>query len=276
MASGALYLTLIAGRSVTSSKTTEKPAFARTSAQAWQHPQFGSPVDGDPASRFRRPAHYDCGPCDCAAWKSLPVHLFSPSSDLENGLFCRPVLLNYSAALQSARLLVVFASFAFRRGWQSPSLGQSVDRREHDLYRSRNASCAKFELTAFDGEATFAPVAKQEEKRWKNQTVGAIWQTRRKTAVGSWSRSARPNRARRKLILLLVEWRSVWGEGWRASDSSPGQIIEYAEPELKCWMPMPAANLSRASMPSPWEGDDNQHLDEVRNLKLAPNNNGSG
>lgn len=38
-------------------------------------------------------------------------------------------------------------------------------------------------------------------------------------------------------------------EGWRASDSSPGQIIEYAEPELKCWMPMPSAN--RTSMPSP-------------------------
>lgn len=39
------------------------------------------------------------------------------------------------------------------------------------------------------------------------------------------------------------------GEGWRASDSSPGHIIEYAEPELKCWMPMPSAN--RTSMPSP-------------------------
>lgn len=39
------------------------------------------------------------------------------------------------------------------------------------------------------------------------------------------------------------------GEGWRASDSSPGHIIEYAEPELKCWMRMPSA--SRTSMPSP-------------------------
>ncbi|MGO8465016.1 hypothetical protein AB9F45_10725 [Rhizobium leguminosarum] len=47
-------------------------------------------------------------------------------------------------------------------------------------------------------------------------------------------------------------------EGWRASDSSPGHIIEYAEPELKCWMPMPSAN--RTSMPSPWEGDDEQEL----------------
>ena len=48
-------------------------------------------------------------------------------------------------------------------------------------------------------------------------------------------------------------------EGWRASDSSPGRIIEYAEPELKCWMPMPA--VSRASTPSPWEGDDAKELD---------------
>jgi hypothetical protein len=51
------------------------------------------------------------------------------------------------------------------------------------------------------------------------------------------------------------------GEGWRASDSSPGQIIEYAEPELKCWMPMPSANLSRNSMPAPWEGEDDQNFD---------------
>ena len=50
-------------------------------------------------------------------------------------------------------------------------------------------------------------------------------------------------------------------EGWRASDSSPGRVIEYAEPELKCWMPMPSANLNRTSMPSPWEGDDTQQLD---------------
>lgn len=50
-------------------------------------------------------------------------------------------------------------------------------------------------------------------------------------------------------------------EGWRASDSAPGCIIEYAEPELKCWMPMPSANLSRASVPSPWQGDDEKELD---------------
>ena len=50
-------------------------------------------------------------------------------------------------------------------------------------------------------------------------------------------------------------------EGWRASDSAPGCIIEYAEPELKCWMPMPSANLDRMTLPSPWEGEDMQELD---------------
>jgi hypothetical protein len=50
-------------------------------------------------------------------------------------------------------------------------------------------------------------------------------------------------------------------EGWRASDSSPGRLVEYAEPELKCWMPMPSANSGITSMPSPWEGDDAQQLD---------------
>ena len=50
-------------------------------------------------------------------------------------------------------------------------------------------------------------------------------------------------------------------EGWRASDSAPGCIIEYAEPELKCWMPMPSANLSRAFTPSPWQSDDEKELD---------------
>ncbi|WP_307234999.1 hypothetical protein [Pararhizobium capsulatum] len=51
------------------------------------------------------------------------------------------------------------------------------------------------------------------------------------------------------------------GEGWRAADSSPGQIFEYAEPELKCWMPMPSADLNRLSTPSPWEGSDAQQFD---------------
>lgn len=48
-------------------------------------------------------------------------------------------------------------------------------------------------------------------------------------------------------------------EGWRAVDSHPGQVIGYADPELKCWMPMPKAN--RASMPSPWEGEAIQEVD---------------
>ena len=50
-------------------------------------------------------------------------------------------------------------------------------------------------------------------------------------------------------------------EGWRSSDSQPGRVVEYAEPELKCWMPMPSANLNLTSMPLPWEGDDDQELD---------------
>jgi hypothetical protein len=51
------------------------------------------------------------------------------------------------------------------------------------------------------------------------------------------------------------------GEAWRSSDSTPGRIIEYAEPELKCWMPMPSANLDLMTLPSPWEGEDAQELD---------------
>lgn len=50
-------------------------------------------------------------------------------------------------------------------------------------------------------------------------------------------------------------------EGWRASDSLPGRIIQYADPELKCWMPMPSADLNRTAMPSPWVGNDLQQLD---------------
>lgn len=50
-------------------------------------------------------------------------------------------------------------------------------------------------------------------------------------------------------------------EGWRSSDSSPGRIIEYSEPELKCWMPLPTANLDRTALPSPWEGRDARELD---------------
>ena len=50
-------------------------------------------------------------------------------------------------------------------------------------------------------------------------------------------------------------------EAWRSSDSAPGRIIEYAEPELKCWMPMPSANLDQMSLPAPWEGEDSRELD---------------
>ena len=51
------------------------------------------------------------------------------------------------------------------------------------------------------------------------------------------------------------------GEAWRSSDSAPGRIIEYAEPELKCWMPMPSANLDQMTMPPAWAGKDDEELD---------------
>ena len=56
-------------------------------------------------------------------------------------------------------------------------------------------------------------------------------------------------------------------EGWRAADSYPGCVIGYAEPELKCWMSLPGANLAKDStsmasdMPTPWEGEDSEQLD---------------
>ena len=53
-------------------------------------------------------------------------------------------------------------------------------------------------------------------------------------------------------------------EGWRAGDSYPGRIIAYAEPELKCWMPLPQAGLGNKDgsvvMPTAWEGDDSEEL----------------
>ncbi|WP_274629427.1 hypothetical protein [Arvimicrobium flavum] len=54
-------------------------------------------------------------------------------------------------------------------------------------------------------------------------------------------------------------------EGWRAADSYPGHMIGYAEPELKCWMPLPRANAGQDAatideMPAPWEGEDVEEL----------------
>ena len=47
-------------------------------------------------------------------------------------------------------------------------------------------------------------------------------------------------------------------EGWRAVDSAPGAIFGYAEPELKCWMPLPTANVGKqpATLPTPFEGEE--------------------
>ena len=46
-------------------------------------------------------------------------------------------------------------------------------------------------------------------------------------------------------------------EGWRAIDSSPGCVIGYAEPELKCWMHMPGAGSARPAT-APWQGDEKE------------------
>ncbi|MBO6717589.1 MAG: hypothetical protein JJ913_06480 [Rhizobiaceae bacterium] len=47
-------------------------------------------------------------------------------------------------------------------------------------------------------------------------------------------------------------------EGWRAADSSPGCVIAYADPELKCWMPLPNSDESGRpqELPPPYEGED--------------------
>lgn len=54
-------------------------------------------------------------------------------------------------------------------------------------------------------------------------------------------------------------------EGFRAADSYPGHVVGYADPELKCWMPLPKANAGAdtstvAEMPAPWEGEDAEEL----------------
>jgi hypothetical protein len=51
-------------------------------------------------------------------------------------------------------------------------------------------------------------------------------------------------------------------EGWRSSDSHPGQIVAYADPELQCWMPLPSANPDSLTppldLPEPWSGDEEE------------------
>lgn len=62
----------------------------------------------------------------------------------------------------------------------------------------------------------------------------------------------------------LVYWSKgdqFGAEAWRSSDSAPGRIVEYAEPELKCWMPMPSANVDQTILPVAWEGRDEEELD---------------
>lgn len=48
-------------------------------------------------------------------------------------------------------------------------------------------------------------------------------------------------------------------EGWRAADSHPGNVVAYADPELKCWMPLPSASAAGpADTPAPWQGEDEE------------------
>lgn len=124
-----------------------------------------------------------------------------------------------------------------------------------------NAFLAKLALTVLIPEATLRPVIGWEEQmaeldRWRHM------------------RSA-PKDGRRILVTIrpseqgpgtvdLAYWSNgdrYGAEAWRSSDSAPGRIIEYADPELKCWMPMPSANLEQMTLPSPWEGKDAQELD---------------
>ena len=45
--------------------------------------------------------------------------------------------------------------------------------------------------------------------------------------------------------------------GWRSADSHPGCIIAYADPELKCWMPLPSASAGAAPRrPAPFRGEE--------------------
>ena len=48
-------------------------------------------------------------------------------------------------------------------------------------------------------------------------------------------------------------------EGWRSADSHPGCVIAYADPELKCWMPLPNAAPGAAAAPrrpAPFRGEE--------------------
>ena len=42
-------------------------------------------------------------------------------------------------------------------------------------------------------------------------------------------------------VVFWARTDSMGIEGWRAADSYPGRVIAYADPELKCWMPLPTA-----------------------------------
>ncbi|PZO81302.1 MAG: hypothetical protein DI629_04665 [Mesorhizobium amorphae] len=47
-------------------------------------------------------------------------------------------------------------------------------------------------------------------------------------------------------------------EGWRATDSTAGAVIAYADPELACWMPLPSADagMAGAALPKAYRGEE--------------------
>ena len=59
-------------------------------------------------------------------------------------------------------------------------------------------------------------------------------------------------------------------EAWRSSDSVPGLIVEYAEPELKCWMPLPGVNMDATVRPAAWEGEDEAIRSATRQPSATP------
>lgn len=55
-------------------------------------------------------------------------------------------------------------------------------------------------------------------------------------------------------------------EGWRSSESIPGQIFAYADPEIICWMPLRSAGADVAPggggslTPEPWNPETGEEL----------------
>ena len=109
------------------------------------------------------------------------------------------------------------------------------------------------------------PPGVQQRHREKNAMIEADRWRHMSTAPKDGSRIsspyARSSKDRPMLTSPIGLKQDQFGiEGWRAGDFNPGCVIGYADPELKCWMPLPDANVA-AGRPSPWEGEDEHELD---------------